>query len=248
MPNFLKCDSSPQDNAPSTSILVSLRERILTTKIHKISPIVVKGLFFVICTKQSFKLLPDDHAQINVVIRRCSKPWYIKKWWVTVNDDDNDDGSNGYFQQDVLQKYALCLTGHDFIGAPWARCVFLALQLGFLVTEQQTGPACAVIRRARWQLCELTFGDCVSPDPQCPLLTFAATLTSAHSLLSTGQDPRCVNDADALQDLVGHLGTLKPGSRISRQWKSHVNDNQTEVQSGESFRGGGAESGSCENG
>lgn len=66
-----------------------------------------------------------------------------------MNDDDDDDGSNGYFQQDVLQKDVLYLTDHDFMGVPRAQCVFLALQLGFIVTEQQTGPACAMIRRAR---------------------------------------------------------------------------------------------------
>lgn len=60
---------------------------------------------------------------------------------------------------------------------------------------------------------------CVSAGPPCPLLTFVTSLTSAHSLLSTGQDPWCVNNADTFQDLVGHLGTLEPGIFISRQEK-----------------------------
>lgn len=52
---------------------------------------------------------------------------------------------------------------------------------------------------------------CVSEGPLCPLLTFVSSLTSAHSLLGTRQDPWCINDTDTLQDLVGHLGTLKSG-------------------------------------
>lgn len=78
------------------------------------------------------------------------------------------------------------------------------------------------------------FGMCVSAGPLCPLLTFATFLTSAHSLLSTGQDPWCVNNADTLQDLVGHLGTLKSGISISRQEKRHINDDKAEVQRGQS--------------
>ena len=69
---------------------------------------------------------------------------------------------------------------------------------------------------------------CVSLQaPPCPLLTFVASLTSAHPLLSTGQDSRCVNNADTLQDLVGHLSTLESVFFfffISRHEKSHLND------------------------
>lgn len=54
------------------------------------------------------------------------------------------------------------------------------------------------------------------PTP-CPLLTFVTPLTSAHSLLGSGQDPRRVDDADALQDLVLHLGTLESGLSIKTQ-------------------------------
>lgn len=53
-------------------------------------------------------------------------------------------------------------------------------------------------------------GMCVSAGPPCPLLTFVTSLTSAHPLLRTGQDSRCVDNADTLQDLVGHLSTLEP--------------------------------------
>lgn len=65
--------------------------------------------------------------------------------------------------------------------------------------------------------------------PSCPLLTFAASPTSAHSLLSTGKDPRCVNNADTLQDLVGHLGTLEPVFILnsSAESQSHINDDKT---------------------
>ncbi len=65
-------------------------------------------------------------------------------------------------------------------------------------------------------------GMCVSAGPPCPLLTFVTSLTSAHSLLSTGQDARCVNNADTLQDLAGHLGTLEPGVFNSRQNRSII--------------------------
>lgn len=51
--------------------------------------------------------------------------------------------------------------------------------------------------------------DCRPPLQASPHLCHLC-LTSAHSLLSTRQDSWRVNDADALQDLVGHLGTLKP--------------------------------------
>lgn len=55
--------------------------------------------------------------------------------------------------------------------------------------------------------------------------TFVPALTSANSLLGTRQDPWSVNDADALQDLVGHLGTLEPGSGASGQLeKRHESD------------------------
>lgn len=45
-----------------------------------------------------------------------------------------------------------------------------------------------------------------------PLLTFLESLTSAHSLLGPGQDSWRVDDADALQNLVGHLRTLESGA------------------------------------
>lgn len=50
-----------------------------------------------------------------------------------------------------------------------------------------------------------------------PLLTFATSLTSAHSLLGSRQDPRGVDDADTLQDLIGQLGTLEPGIYVSTE-------------------------------
>lgn len=83
------------------------------------------------------------------------------------------------------------------------------------------------------RVCEPESGTCVSGVPLCPLLTFVTTLTSAHSLLSTGQDPRCVNNADTLQNLVGHLGTLKPGIYIINQKRSRINANRTEVHKGQ---------------
>lgn len=39
-----------------------------------------------------------------------------------------------------------------------------------------------------------------------------ASLTTAHSLLGSGQDPRGVDDANALQDLIGELGAHEPGA------------------------------------
>lgn len=75
-------------------------------------------------------------------------------------------------------------------------------------------------------------GMCVSAGPPLPLLTFVTSLTSAHSLLGPGQDPRCVNNADTLQDLVGNLGALKPGIWIRRE-NSHIYDGKTQVQRGQ---------------
>lgn len=51
-------------------------------------------------------------------------------------------------------------------------------------------------------------------------LTFSVGLTSAHSLLSSRQDARGVNDTDALQNLVGHLRTLESDNRLLfiQQW------------------------------
>lgn len=69
---------------------------------------------------------------------------------------------------------------------------------------------------------------CLCRPPLFPLLTFVTSLTSAHSLLSTRQDPRRVNNADTLQDLVGHLGTLKPD--INTQEKRHINGDKMEFR------------------
>lgn len=41
-------------------------------------------------------------------------------------------------------------------------------------------------------------------------------LTSADALLLPRQDARAVDNADALQDLVGQLGTHEPGRHRSR--------------------------------
>lgn len=67
---------------------------------------------------------------------------------------------------------------------------------------------------------------------QAPYALFVVSLTSTHSLLSTGQDPWCVNNADTLQNLVGHLGTLKPGIFIITQKKLHISNDETELQRG----------------
>lgn len=40
--------------------------------------------------------------------------------------------------------------------------------------------------------------------------------TSAYSLFLPGQDSRSINDAYALQDGVGHLGTHEPGQERGR--------------------------------
>lgn len=41
-------------------------------------------------------------------------------------------------------------------------------------------------------------------------------LTSADALLLPRQDARAVNDADALQDLIGQLGAHEPGRKGSK--------------------------------
>ena len=46
----------------------------------------------------------------------------------------------------------------------------------------------------------------MDPDPTLP----GTSLTSADPLLLPGEDPWCVDDADALQHGVGQLGAHKP--------------------------------------
>jgi len=47
-------------------------------------------------------------------------------------------------------------------------------------------------------------------------------LTSAYALLLARQDPRCVNDANALQNLVGHLRADEPIETDGESSSPHV--------------------------
>lgn len=49
--------------------------------------------------------------------------------------------------------------------------------------------------------------------------------TSADSLLLSWQDPRCVDDADALKNLIGHLRADEPEHKQSHKSGFHLNNN-----------------------